>query len=90
MKITYPFCYLTSIVINFLATSWGSRIKLKKPFTSESMWMVVYSLGAHTLVEDNPFMEIIIKIRLTVVSIIRPMNFVLDTLLDDFYSENLV
>ena len=52
--------------------------------------MVVYSLGAHTLVEDNPFMEIIIKIRLTVVSILRPMNFVLDTLLDDFYSENLV
>lgn len=39
--------------------------------------------------EDNPFMEIIIKIRLNVVSIIRPMNFVLDTL-DDFYSENFV
>ena len=44
------------------------------------MWMVVYSLGAHTLVEDNPFMEIIIKIRLNVVSIIRPMNFVSWTL----------
>ena len=42
--------------------------------------MVVYSLGAHTLVEDNPFMEIIIKIRLNVVSIIRPMNFVSWTL----------
>ena len=42
--------------------------------------MVVYYLGAHTLVEDNPFMEIIIKIRLNVVSIIRPMNFVSWTL----------
>ena len=30
--------------------------------------------------EDNPFMEIIIKIRLNVVSVIRPMNFVSWTL----------